>query len=129
MKEYLSYAKQNSLQPETTALRSGLKLCWIGPKDAENVLLYFHGGGYINAASPGHMQWAAELQKTCSKPTRFSVVFAAYTQATPDGGSYPVQLQEAAEALHWLVETQNMKPSNVMIGGVSQPYLMSSSES
>lgn len=118
---YISHTKKTSLEPEVTELESGLKLCWIGPQHAAKVLLYFHGGGYVASASPGHFLWAEELQKKCSKHTNFSIVFAAYTLATPSNGQYPVQLQEAAEALHWLVETRKMNPADIMIGGVSIP--------
>lgn len=119
MNGYLTYARRNSFEPSITELKSGLKLCWIGPKNASKVLLYFHGGGYVSGASPGHVSWAADLQKTCSEHTSFSVVFVAYTLATPTGGRYPIQLQEAAEALYWLTETNGKKPSDIIVGGVS----------
>lgn len=119
MKGYLGYAQQNKVEPGITELESGLKLCWIGSKDAKKVLLYFHGGGYVGGASPGHIKWIADLQKTCSKDKSFSVVMVAYTLATPTSGRYPIQLQEAAEALHWLIEKHGKKPSDVIVGGVS----------
>lgn len=122
---YLTWTKRNSLEPSTTELQSGLNLCWVGPKDADKILLYFHGGGYVSGASPGHIKWAADLQKTCSKDTTFSIVFVAYSLANPTSGRYPLHLQEAAEALHWMLETHGKKPGDIIIGGVSQDKIPS----
>jgi len=119
MKGYLDFVKQNKIEPEVTELESGLKLCWIGSKDAQKVLFFLHGGGYVGGASAGHFQWVADIQKAASKDTSFSVVFVAYTLTTATGGRYPIQLQEAAEALHWLIEKQGKKPGDIIVGGVS----------
>jgi hypothetical protein len=42
--EYLTFAKKQKIQPDTTVLASGLKLHWLGSKTAEKVLVFFHGG-------------------------------------------------------------------------------------
>jgi hypothetical protein len=42
--EYLKLAKSKGFQPDTSVLGSGLKVHWIGPKTAEKILLFFHGG-------------------------------------------------------------------------------------
>lgn len=119
MSEYLAYTKQAKVEPDVTELDSGLKLCWLGPKNAKKVLLYLHGGGYVSGASRGHFQWAADLQQTCSKDASFSVVFVAYTLTTLTSGRYPIQLQESAAALHWLIEKHGKKAGDIMLGGVS----------
>lgn len=108
---YLQLAKEKSFQPETTVLDSGLKLHWIGPKTAKKVLLYFHGGGYVLSCSPGHYNWLFDLQQALSKDSSVSVVLVGYTLAPH--GQYPKQLQEAADSLQWLLETQKYEPSDV----------------
>lgn len=110
---YLQLAKAKGFQPETTVLERGLKLHWIGPKTAKKVLLYFHGGGYVLSCSPGHYNWLFDLQQTLSKDSDVSVVLVAYTLAPH--GQYPRQLDEAAESLQWLLETQNYKPSDASL--------------
>ena len=108
---YLEVAKKEKFQPDTTVLDSGLKLHWLGSKSADKILLYFHGGGYVGAANPGQFQWAYEVQNEVTKSHSLSVVFLAYTLAPH--GQYPKQLQQAAEALDWLLTTQKKKPSDV----------------
>ncbi len=109
--EYLGLAKKQNFQPDTDVLGSGLKVHWIGKKTARKVLLYFHGGGYVLAASAGHMQWLFELSQELSKTQDLSVVVVSYTLAPH--GQYPTQLKQAAESLEWLLETQQKKPSDV----------------
>lgn len=110
---YLQLAKTKGFQPETTVLEGhgGLKLYWIGHKTAKKVLLYFHGGGYVLACSPGHYVWLWELQQALAKDASVSVVVVGYTLAPH--GQYPKQLQEAVEALRWLLETQKYAPGDV----------------
>ncbi|KAK3058525.1 hypothetical protein LTR09_000089 [Extremus antarcticus] len=115
--EYLGLAKKQNFQPDTDVLGSGLKVHWIGKKTARKVLLYFHGGGYVLAASAGHMQWLFELSQELSKTQDLSVVVVSYTLAPH--GQYPTQLKQAAESLEWLLETQQKKPSDIFIAGDS----------
>lgn len=110
--EYLTLAKSKSFQPDTDVLGSSLKVHWIGKKTASKVLLYFHGGGYVLAASAGHMQWLYELQQELSKTQDISVVVPSYTLAPH--GQYPTQLKQAAESLEWLLVTQQRKPGDVI---------------
>ena len=108
---YLDFAKKQGFQPDTDVLDSGLKVHWLGPKTAEKVLLFFHGGGYVLSCSPGHFAWLFDLQNELSKSHSISVVVPAYTLAPH--GQYPTQLKQAAESLQWLLETQKKKPSDV----------------
>ena len=41
---YLDFTKKAKIEPDIETLDSGLKLCWLGPKSAQKVLLYMHGG-------------------------------------------------------------------------------------
>ena len=41
---YLDFTKTAKIEPRIETLDSGLKLCWLGPKSAQKVLLYMHGG-------------------------------------------------------------------------------------
>ncbi|KAK3686902.1 hypothetical protein LTR37_019344 [Vermiconidia calcicola] len=114
---YLDFTKKQGFQPDTDVLGSGLKVYWLGPKSAEKILLYFHGGGYVLSCSPGHFQWLFDLQNELAKGHSISVAVVGYTLAPH--GQYPVQLQQAAESLTWLLESQEKRPSDIIIGGDS----------
>ena len=78
---YLDFVKKNHQKPDISVLESGLKLAWYGPKTAEKVVLYFHGGGFVLSASVGHVQWLSDLQKDLSKEKSVAVVLLFYTLA------------------------------------------------
>ncbi|PNS20941.1 hypothetical protein CAC42_2872 [Sphaceloma murrayae] len=116
-KVYLDGAKRLGFQPDTLMVKEGLRAHWIGNKGADRVILYFHGGGYVLAAGPGHVNWLH--QQTCesykAKPT--SALMLSYALA-PEA-QYPTQLQQAAEALNWLLAQGGKRPSQIIIGGDS----------
>ena len=62
---YLNFARDKNFQPDTDVLPSGVKVHWVGNKSAEKVFLYFHGGGYVNAISPAHLEWLWSFPQTC----------------------------------------------------------------
>lgn len=108
---YLNFARDKNFQPDTDVLPSGVKVHWVGNKSAEKVFLYFHGGGYVNAISPAHLEWLLELSTDLSKSKRVAVAVLGYT-CSPEG-QYPLQLQQGTESLLWLMETQGKKPEDV----------------
>lgn len=110
---YLDFAKKANFQPDTDVLESGLKVHWLGPKSAAKTILYFHGGGYALACSSGHLQWLFDLQSEVAKSKSVSVALVSYT-LTPRG-QYPLQLQQAAETLKWLLEVQGKKAGDVSV--------------
>jgi hypothetical protein len=108
---YLNFARDKNFQPDTDVLPSGVKVHWIGNKSAEKVFLYFHGGGYVNAISPAHLEWLLELSTDLSKTKRVAVAVVGYT-CSPEG-QYPLQLQQGTESLLWLMKTHGKKPEDV----------------
>lgn len=108
---YHKFARDNNFPANTSTLPSGLKVHWIGDKLAEKVFLYFHGGGYVNAISPAHLEWLQELQADLSKTKPVAIAVAGYTCA-PEG-QYPLQLKQGAESLIWLLTIEGKKPENV----------------
>ncbi|KXT10690.1 hypothetical protein AC579_5060 [Pseudocercospora musae] len=114
---YLDVAKKAKFQPDTDVLESGLKVHWIGPKSAEKIILYFHGGGYVLGFSPPQITWLYELQQDLSKKTNVAVVLVSYTLAPK--GQYPLNIKQAAESLQFLLTEQGRKASNIAIAGDS----------
>ena len=108
--QYLDWAKKQKFQPDTDVLGSHTKIHWLGPKAAEKVVIYFHGGGYVLPCTAGHFQWLFDLQNDLAKDHSISVVVVSYTLAP--GGQYPLQVKQAAEALSHVLD-QGKKPEDV----------------
>ena len=108
---YLDFTKKAKFQPDTDVLPSGQKAHWLGAKSAQKIILYFHGGGYVLAASSGHFEWLFELQQEMGKEHSVSAVLPSYTLAPR--GQYPEQMKQGVECLDWLINTVGKKSSDV----------------
>ncbi|KAK5106895.1 hypothetical protein LTS08_001018 [Lithohypha guttulata] len=111
---YLEFMKSKSLKPDTDVLNVGLKIHWLGSKNAKKTMLYFHGGGYVLAMSPGHLQFLADIQRDVGD---VGIAIVEYTLAPM--GQYPVQLRQAAESLDWLLTKQGKRPGEIILAGDS----------
>ncbi|KAK4539772.1 hypothetical protein LTR36_010360 [Oleoguttula mirabilis] len=114
---YLDLTKHAKFQPDTDVLPSGLKVHWLGTKTAKKVIVYFHGGGYVLAAGPGHLQWLFDLQNDLSKDHSVSAIVPSYTLAPH--AQYPEQLKQGVECLNWLLNDLKKKPSDIILAGDS----------
>ncbi|KAL9062626.1 MAG: hypothetical protein Q9157_008757, partial [Trypethelium eluteriae] len=91
---YERIARARNTTPTSIDLGAGASAHWIGPRSAKHVLLYFHGGGYIAAASPGHMKYQFDLQRALSRSDcDVAILSLSYTLAP--GATYPTQLAQA----------------------------------
>jgi len=113
---YLDFAKKQGFQPDTVVLSDGCKAHWLGRKDAKTVLVYFHGGGYVRPATPGHVRWMFDMTREIARKQDFSSILLSYTCA-PEG-QYPKQLAEAALLLQYLLDS-GRKPSDLILCGDS----------
>ncbi|KAJ4356585.1 uncharacterized protein N0V89_004620 [Didymosphaeria variabile] len=115
---YLNFCKDNGIAPESVTLSSGTQAHWLGNKNAKRVLLWFHGGGYVVAATPGHFQYLVDMKDTLNaQGSDTAVLFLAYGLAPEN--IYPTQLTQAVEVLRYLVQTTGRIPSDISIGGDS----------
>lgn len=81
-------------------------------------MIYFHGGGFIAAATPGHLKYQFALQKAIRKQGHDLSIFSlSYTLAPK--AVYPSQLNQAASALRYLVQDQKRDPSTIILAGDS----------
>ncbi|KAH8650884.1 Alpha/Beta hydrolase protein [Tricladium varicosporioides] len=78
-----------------------------------DIILYFHGGGYIFPLSPSHLTFSLRLQKAAQ--CRLAIL--EYTLG-PDL-VYPGQLAQAATAINYLLNTKGYSPQQVIIAGDS----------
>ena len=129
---YERVAQSRHQKPDTVDLGAGAQGHWIGRRNAKYVLLYFHGGGYIAAASPGHLKFQFDLQRALSRGRNndnndnndddvpahdFAILSLSYTLAPQ--ATYPTQLAQAVSALRYLVVTEGRAPETVLLGGDS----------
>jgi len=111
---YDKFAKKQGFAPDSVTLPSGCQAHWIGDRNAEKVILYLHGGGYVLAASEGHLQMLLDIK---NELTNTAILVPAYYLAPEH--IYPTQLRQATEALRYLVETEGRDPSKITVGGDS----------
>ena len=92
----------------------GLKIERISSKSSTRTraLLYFHGGGYVLGASPGHRDLAAALAEMAD----LAVYLVDYRLAPEH--PFPAAVDDALQAYQWLLE-QGFEPSQIILGGDS----------
>ncbi|KAL1964236.1 hypothetical protein VTN77DRAFT_7194 [Rasamsonia byssochlamydoides] len=128
-KAYEQVAQKRGFEPEIVTLDHGAKGFWVGRKDARNVVVYYHGGGFQLPADKLHFNFYARIvdefnkaQQTQQGPNdgkdRLAFFFLGYT-LTPHA-SYPTQLRQSVEALRHILTTQpDRSPSSIFLGGDS----------
>ncbi|GFF57922.1 steryl acetyl hydrolase 1 [Aspergillus udagawae] len=115
---YEAFAKRNGFAPLTVKLAHGASGHWFGNENAENVLLYFHGGGFAMPANPAHLYFVTDIMDNLNDAGKdIAIFFLTYT-FTPQA-VYPTQLKQAVEGLRYLIQETGRSPSNVIIGGDS----------
>jgi acetyl esterase/lipase len=114
------------LKLDTEPLPDGRSsILWIGDRHkATKFVLFFHGGGYIAPAMPGHMEWCTRAYLLASpaaagvdKGEEVAIAVLQYTLCPH--GHYPTQLQQAADAMAHLFASGRVTPGNLVIGGDS----------
>ncbi|KAL3479762.1 Alpha/Beta hydrolase protein [Aspergillus californicus] len=115
---YEAHMKEHNLTPETVKLTDGAIGLWIGNKDARNVVVYYHGGGFALPAVPGHFTLLAHLIADLNKNGHdVAIFFLAYTLSPP--AQYPTQLRQSVHALRYILSQGSRDPDTVVIGGDS----------
>lgn len=121
--QYVTQGKLLGLEQHTTEIcvqDRKVATHWIGSPDAETVLLYFHGGGYVQPANEGNFKHLARLvkdmesEKDCRPIAALIVAYSLAPEAI-----YPTQLREAAATLSYLLTETDRSPRNVFISGDS----------
>ncbi|KAJ5188329.1 Alpha/beta hydrolase fold-3 [Penicillium cf. griseofulvum] len=115
---YGAVMKKRGLEPETVALPHGAEGHWLGNKNAKNVIVYYHGGGFAMPAITAYFDfWLEMLNALNATGHDLAVFFPRYT-LTPHA-TYPTQLRQAVEALRYIINETGRSPANVIIGGDS----------
>ncbi|KAF7161996.1 hypothetical protein CNMCM5623_007367 [Aspergillus felis] len=117
-KAYEQSMTKQGLQAQTVTLKHGARGHWIGNRDAKNVVIYYHGGGFAVGSPPAHFDLCSRIVADLNANGHdVALFFLSYT-LTPHA-TYPTQLRQAVEALRYILTETNRSPSNVIVGGDS----------
>ena len=88
---------------------------WLVPKGSrtDRVLLCLHGGGFVGGSIYTHRKMFAHLAKAVGA----RALLVGY-RLLPEGGGYPVPVDEAEAAYRWLLE-QGTEPGHIAFAGDS----------
>ncbi|KAF2716878.1 alpha/beta-hydrolase [Polychaeton citri CBS 116435] len=116
---YLAWTKQRQLPARSVELPDEhTKAFWFGEPDADNLILYYHGGGWAMPGADGHFQFVSSLVQQAERVGKsISVLFLQYTLAP--GGKYPQQITQAVEILRYSVTVLGRSPANIILLGDS----------
>lgn len=95
-----------------------MKAFWVGNKDADNIVIYFPGGGYCIPTSWAHVSQVAALSDDL-KHNGQDVGFLILSYDLPPAHRWPAQLAQAVSALQYVIEKLNKRPSNIILQGDS----------
>jgi monoterpene epsilon-lactone hydrolase len=93
---------------------SGIPAAWLIPDDVNNdqVLLYFHGGGYVIGCIKSHHKMVSRI----AAAAQCSALIIDYHLAPED--SFPAAIEDALTAYRWLL-SQGYDPERMIIAGDS----------
>ncbi|KAF2398591.1 alpha/beta-hydrolase [Trichodelitschia bisporula] len=115
---YLASCRARNVPPSTLVLPRGAQAHWLGDPRAKTVLVWFHGGGYANAASPAHVKYLWSLVDALNTDgNSIAILLLAYTLA-PDA-AYPTQLAQAAELVYHLLVIEYRRTTDIILAGDS----------
>ncbi|KAE9368483.1 alpha/beta-hydrolase [Stipitochalara longipes BDJ] len=117
--QYTLLCKNHSIVTSSEILEDGTTVAhWIGQSSAENIIIYFHGGGYVLPAMDSHLNLMFQMQSMLSKAGKdVAVLFLSYDLAPV--AKYPRQLQQAAFLLDHTINTLGKAPENIIVYGDS----------
>ncbi|KAB8226571.1 Alpha/Beta hydrolase protein [Aspergillus novoparasiticus] len=115
---YKQYMQSRGAVTQSIALKHGAKGHWIGDKNARNVLIWYHGGGFCLPANVGYFKfWESLIQSSSAAGKDIAIFAVAYTLAP--NAQYPTQLIQSVEALRYILIKANRTPANILLGGDS----------
>jgi len=108
---YRDFCKKCSIEPDIVELDEDGHGLTLGPATAKKTVIWFHGGGYNLAATPGHFEffWKV-IQQAKDNGEELRVMMLEYELAPH--GMYPLQLKQAVAALRHVLD-MGVRPSQV----------------
>lgn len=113
---YTSWCKKNKHPVDLVDLPgTEAKGFWMGNKDAEYVMVFYHGGGFVIPGMEPHVDMVMRFVQWSNN--KLAVFCVAYTLAP--GKNYPTQINQAVEGLRYVLSLPNRSPSKTLLGGDS----------
>ena len=93
----------------------GIPATWVSTPEVvkDKVILYLHGGGYIQGSITSHQ----DLAQRISRVSKAKVLILDYRLAPEH--PFPAALEDSTRAYRWLVDTEGYLPQNIVIAGDS----------
>ncbi|KAF9481608.1 alpha/beta-hydrolase [Pholiota conissans] len=116
-KAYSDFINSKKLPPVVEDVGEDARLFWIGPKNADRVLLYLHGGAFVfgtTASSPAFWSYMQDNLEKKGKPTSTAILDYSLV---PDK-MFPTQLKQTVLAIQHIVGS-GVKPENIQLVGDS----------
>lgn len=142
---YEKFYKKHGIEVECEVLSDNTTAFWVGNKDAENIILQFHGGGFNLPISEPCIDYMLRIKESLAKEGKdigilnlaYGLFFSPYhtlrshlhdhgnhiqADQFPDllpVAKYPRQLQQAAMILEHLILNLKKDPSKIILMGDS----------
>ncbi|OOO07877.1 hypothetical protein OAory_01043770 [Aspergillus oryzae] len=117
-KIYDQYVRKSRKVADTVDLGHGALGHWIGDRNADNVLIWYHGGGFALPANLGYFSFFTRLIADSGRANKSLAVFSLTYTLAPHA-TYPTQIRQAVEALRYVVEQTKFSPGHILLGGDS----------
>ncbi|KAJ5247711.1 hypothetical protein N7468_002694 [Penicillium chermesinum] len=117
-KIYERYARKSGQVAETVELEHGGLGHWVGDRNATNVIVWYHGGGFNLPANEGHFKFFAQIIRDLERVGKSVAIFSLTYTLAPTA-IYPAQLRQAVSALRHVIVEQKRDPANVFLAGES----------
>ncbi|KAK3687384.1 Alpha/Beta hydrolase protein [Podospora appendiculata] len=109
----------SGFKPAGVKLADGTLCCWVGDNNADTVIVWFHGGGYVFSASEASIEMISHLVSQTSKVRKTTVAAFIPEYNLAPQAAYPKQLQQAATVIRYLTEDLGKSYSQLIVGGDS----------
>ncbi|MEI6852822.1 MAG: alpha/beta hydrolase, partial [Bacteroidota bacterium] len=92
----------------------GMRSEWLQPQgaDAEKLILYVHGGGYVSGSCNDHRAFVSKFAKNCG------ITNLVYEYRLAPENPFPAALDDSVKVYQWLL-TSGYKPEHIIIAGES----------
>ncbi|KAH1615018.1 hypothetical protein KXX21_001132 [Aspergillus fumigatus] len=117
-KMYETYVKKTKRMSHTIDLGKGSYGHWIGDAKADNVLIWYHGGGFALPANMGYFKFFANLVDHAATHNKSLAIFSLTYTLAPQA-TYPTQLRQAVDCLRYILANTSHQPSRIFLGGDS----------
>ncbi|KAK9482652.1 Alpha/Beta hydrolase protein [Lipomyces starkeyi] len=116
---YIAWTRAQKIPVQSIQISQlNTKAFWIGDDQADNVVLYFHGGGYAMPASEAHFTLLSQLISCAAQSERSLAVLVLQYDLAP-AEHYPRQITQCVELLRYAITDLKKSPGQILLGGDS----------